>query len=113
MRAHARGGEVLCRIGGEEFISIHPACDLEHALVLADRLRRAIASNEIEYPGFDRRVTASLGVSQKAPWMTSSDDLLKTADQALYRAKAQGRNAVVAFRNPEDWPPVGLSRPGR
>lgn len=80
-----RAGDVLARIGGDEFGLLLPACELDGAVVLADRLRRATPSGR----------TCSVGV---AAWDRSeiSSELVARADAALYEAKAQGRDRVVA-----------------
>jgi diguanylate cyclase (GGDEF)-like protein len=95
LRRRGRSGEVLCRVGGEEFLSIDMACTAEEAASSAERLRKAIEGLEIRYPGFEGNVTLSLGVAQRTEDMTCFDDLIKAADEALYAAKSQGRNRVV------------------
>jgi len=94
MRATSRGGEVLCRMGGEEFISIHPGYSLGKVMAFAERLCEAVANTTFDYPGFSGQVTASIGVALKGPGMANIDHLLKAADDALYRAKKNGRNQV-------------------
>jgi len=89
-----RETDTIARVGGEEFAFLLPATDKDGALMLANRLRKAIE----DYPYRDvldvpMRVTASIGVAT----VTRSDtalELLKVADRALYRAKKKGRNRV-------------------
>lgn len=95
LRRVSRSGEVLCRIGGEEFLSIHVASTAEEASLGAERLREAAESLEVEHAAFDGPVTLSLGVAERTAEMRGFDDLIKAADQALYAAKAGGRNCVV------------------
>ncbi|WP_046856075.1 GGDEF domain-containing protein [Pseudomonas sp. CCOS 191] len=89
-------GELFARLGGEEFVIVVPGLAPELARFTAERLRRAVQDQHIAQPGQPLRITVSIGVSgcaadTPAP---SLDELLASADQALYRAKAQGRNRV-------------------
>ena len=95
LRMSSRSGDILCRLGGEEFLSINMACTAEEAVNCAERLRSAMDTHQVGYPGFSGRVTLSLGVAERRPEMRSFDDLIKAADEALYAAKDQGRNCVV------------------
>ena len=80
------------RFGGEEFLVVLPGWDTGSALELGERIRAAVANaRDAEGPA----VTISLGVAS-APLGTASDRLVDAADQALYRAKRQGRNRVEA-----------------
>ncbi len=90
-------GEVCCRFGGEEFVILVPAADLEETVALANRLREEIASQQVRF--LDRmlpRVTISAGCSVYPGSGATSEDILREADQALYRAKEAGRNCVEA-----------------
>lgn len=82
------------RYGGEEFLIILPGAGLEHARARADELRKGIQSARV--PDCDRtiQITASLGVVSGFP--DNYESLLRAADAALYRAKHNGRNCVVA-----------------
>ncbi|MBA6067984.1 MULTISPECIES: GGDEF domain-containing protein [Pseudomonas] len=89
-------GELFARLGGEEFVIIVPGLAPELARFTAERLRRAVQDLHIAQPEQALRITVSIGLSgcaadTPAP---SLDELLASADQALYRAKAQGRNRV-------------------
>jgi len=85
----------LGRIGGEEFLAYSPQTDHEGIRALAERLREHVIVDPLPgLPGNDR-VTLSIGI---ATWEGSDDTLermLSRADQALYQAKAEGRNRVV------------------
>ena len=94
LQAHGRASDVLCRLGGEEFLVINVATDVDTSEKAAERLRIAIEQHVIRHSGFDRAVTLSLGVAQMAPEMGSVDDLIKASDEALYVAKESGRNKV-------------------
>ncbi len=101
LRALARASDQVCRFGGEEFLVVSPATDLEGVLILAERLRAGLAELKVDYPGFERSVTASFGVATAWPGLERSDTLLKAADEALYQAKEQGRNRVGTLPAPQ------------
>jgi two-component system cell cycle response regulator len=94
-----RSGDTAYRYGGEEVLIILPEQSLESAAAIADRLRRAVENLRIPHeaknpPGV---VTISAGVAAlPAGGAKSADDLLKEADEALYRAKQSGRNRVAS-----------------
>ena len=94
LRAKTRRGDVVCRLGGEEFLVISPNCDLAAARACAERLRAAVAEQEIACGGFRGRVTISVGVAERRPEMRGADDLLRAVDRAVYQAKADGRDRV-------------------
>ena len=88
-------GEIACRFGGEEFTVLVPAADLAATADLAERLREAIATMPVRYmDGFLPRVTISSGVSAYPGSGLQPQELLRRADEALYRAKEAGRNCV-------------------
>ncbi len=90
LRAAARDADVVARYGGEEFCVLLPGADVEAARVVAERLRAAVAGADFA----DRPMTASFGVAGWRPGLTAGE-LLDAADQALYRAKAEGRDRVA------------------
>jgi diguanylate cyclase (GGDEF)-like protein/PAS domain S-box-containing protein len=83
-----RAGEVLARVGGEEFAWLLPACDAEEAVAAAGRARAAIASEPFGRAG---RLTVSAGVGLVST-PSDGDALYRMADRALYEAKQSGRN---------------------
>ena len=89
--------DLLIRLGGEEFVIVSPECDLAGSYLLAEKVRHAIGSDPVEVATGTGQldVTVSLGVAELAPGETSSD-LLRRADDALYRAKREGRNRTIA-----------------
>lgn len=91
IREQVRDSDVPARWGGEEFIVLLPETGTEGARQAAEGLRRRIAGTLFTGAG---RVTISLGVTQYQPG-DSLDSLVKRADEALYRAKEEGRNRVV------------------
>ncbi len=103
-----RETDILARYGGEEFALLLPHTSLEGALVLAEKFRKRAEECVYENDGHTKRVTASVGVaSYRTHHPSSSSDLVTFADQALYRAKAEGRNQV-RFYNEE-----ALTRSGK
>jgi two-component system cell cycle response regulator len=96
IRKSIRGIDLACRYGGEEFVVVMPETDLAVATIVAERLRRRIASEPFRIQQGARaiEVTISVGIAG----LGSADNaasVLKRADQALYRAKRDGRNRVV------------------
>jgi diguanylate cyclase (GGDEF)-like protein len=95
VRRHA---DAVGRIGGEEFAVLLPETMLAQAKMAAERLRRAVAKQDIAVSGEAIRATVSVGVAEA--WEAAPDfaALMHRADQALYLAKAAGRNCVMASR---------------
>jgi diguanylate cyclase (GGDEF)-like protein len=113
-----RGGDLVARYGGEEFAVILPGVDSHRAGLYAERLRRRVWRMAIALASNDARdrITISAGVATIAPDLPGFLDaipatLLRAADQALYRAKCQGRNRIVmAGSNPAS-PPADRAPP--
>lgn len=96
LRGASRGVDLAGRIGGEELVLLLPETEIEGAHAVAIRLRAEIESLEFSRGGEARwTVTASFGVAGARGEGASADDLVRDADAALYRAKAEGRNRVV------------------
>lgn len=91
-----RAGELAARYGGEEFVVVLSDATLEHALALAESIRAALESEAWPHPtAASGHVSASIGVASCVPSAERTPEgLLEAADQALYRAKAAGRNRV-------------------
>ncbi|RUO34000.1 sensor domain-containing diguanylate cyclase [Aliidiomarina soli] len=90
-----RTTDVAARIGGEEFAILLEGASLFDARNIAETLREQIRQNQFSDPkGSDFSITSSFGVSMLNPDDGTIDDLLSRADQALYRAKANGRDRV-------------------
>jgi diguanylate cyclase (GGDEF)-like protein len=96
MRASLRSFELLYRLGGEEFLLLLPGIDLPAGLKIAEALRLAVSSG---HPG-GIEISASLGVSAAMGDELEFLTMYKAADEALYRAKHAGRNAVRGARKP-------------
>jgi two-component system, cell cycle response regulator len=92
-----RGIDLSCRFGGEEFVAAFSGVDTERALQIADRLRRKIGEEpfSVHTERGPLTVTVSIGAATSHGGDTA-ESLLKRADNALYRAKKDGRNRVVA-----------------
>ncbi len=84
--------DVVCRYGGEEFAILLSQTTHQHALGVAEKLRRII--DTWQFPGVPRSVTISAGVATCPEHGTTRDDLVKAADAGLYAAKQAGRNCV-------------------
>jgi diguanylate cyclase (GGDEF)-like protein len=96
LRATIREVDVAIRWGGEEFGVILPDTDLDGAAQVAERIRAALNGRDLTSSGGERLfVTASFGVASFVPGM-SADELIEAADDALYQAKHEGKNRVVA-----------------
>ena len=89
--------DVFGRYGGEEFAIILPETTIAGANDLAERIRKVIEGNIIDFNGDDIKLTASLGVSILSSNDLRYEDLIARADEALYEAKAHGRNCVKAI----------------
>jgi two-component system, cell cycle response regulator len=92
-----RGIDLACRLGGEEFVVVMPETDMAVAAMVAERLRRRIAAESFAIQKGSRTipVTISIGIAALRGRDDNAASLLKRADQALYRAKRDGRNRVV------------------
>ncbi len=95
-RTHLRTVDLLARWGGEEFAILLPDTDLAAGRLVAERLRTAVAALSIPAATGDARATISVGCAAWSP-DDNFDAAMHCADLALYQAKAQGRNRVVAY----------------
>ena len=98
LATNVRAIDLACRYGGEEFVVIMPDTGLETAHRIAERLRLHVAGSPFRVSGVEDplSVTISIGVACTGEEEESPDQLLKRADEAVYDAKAKGRNQVVA-----------------
>ncbi len=94
LRASARRGDSVCRVGGEEFLVICPNTDLVAAMLSAERLRTTLEAKRISIGQAEKNITVSIGVASRGSGTTDIDALVSIADQALYAAKDAGRNKV-------------------
>ena len=93
-RRSLRTEDQACRLGGEEFLIIARQTDASKSLIVADRLRRTISLEPLEIKGQRIKITVSIGCASVNEKLNSVPDILKAADEALYRAKRLGRNRV-------------------
>ncbi|UQB43445.1 diguanylate cyclase [Thiomicrospira microaerophila] len=99
-RVFRRPADLVARYGGEEFVAILPETNRRGVQMMAEKMRQAVWDLNFAhgYSAVDSRVTVSLGgISREVDTLEEVKELLKYADQALYQAKAQGRNQVVIY----------------
>jgi two-component system, cell cycle response regulator len=106
MRSCVRAYDSVGRYGGEEFLIVVPAGDTASTAAVAERIRRAVSEKPVSSEAGPIRITASFGVAVSLGRDTK--DVLRSADQALYKAKARGRNRVEQFA--PDALPLSLQR---
>lgn len=96
IKASARQGDLVCRLGGEEFAVISLDTEKSGALQLAERMRTAIEQSEVHGVGLTQpiRCTVTIGISDDFTSTQAFDECMQRADAALYRGKAAGRNRV-------------------
>ena len=104
LRQTMRSMDTLARFGGEEFACMLPGTTLDEAGALADRIRHVISTLIFALDGDRLAVTVSIGVAQ---WHSHEtiESVIQRADQALYKAKAGGRNCIALAESP----PSGLA----
>lgn len=96
VRQTVRGSDIACRYGGEEFVLALPEVGLEDARLRAEELRKAVKTLELNVRGQALGgISLSLGVAAFPQHGDSGETLVNMADQALYRAKREGRDRVV------------------
>ena len=101
LKRHTRAEDIACRWGGEEFLLVLPGCAVDDAYAKAEAIREAIAQLRVFCRGNALpRVTASLGIGCHPLDGERVEDLINSADTALYHAKAGGRDRVIATDAP-------------
>ncbi|MER1967640.1 GGDEF domain-containing protein [Castellaniella sp. GW247-6E4] len=106
LRELVEPGDLCARIGGEEFVILAPEMDLDQGAALGDRIRGRLAEQSTEVLGC---LSVSIGIASAADADYDLDRLLMRADEALYGAKAAGRDCVMAWTGPAERPAVSLS----
>jgi len=100
IQQNIRGFDIASRYGGEEFAIILTETDIDEAFIIAERLRKKMESETYPNEEKDINITISIGLAQYDNQVdTSSTDLVKRADSALYVAKRRGRNMTVKFED--------------
>lgn len=111
LRSGAREGDVVARFGGEEFVVVLPGTSSEEAWSVAERIARLVRERRVVLPDADFSMTISVGLAhaRQAPLAQT----IERCDEALYRAKAEGRDRVVAASAVREGqrPPVRQERP--
>lgn len=98
LASNTRGVDLACRYGGEEFVVVMPDTELAAANPVAERLRAEVEAKQFSIRGGDNAIdlTISIGVAESEGETDDVESLLRRADQALYKAKQDGRNRVVS-----------------
>ena len=105
IRLCLRKEDLLARYGGEEFVVLLPGAAEEAAAALAERIREQVSALPMDANGHRARVTVSIGVATEAgDTLPSLEAMLGRADEALYQAKREGRNRVVALQMQTETP---------
>jgi diguanylate cyclase (GGDEF)-like protein len=98
IRSELRSADIACRYGGDEFSVLLPETDIAGATAIAERIRAAVGLHIVSIEGAALRTTASIGVSAfPGHGAGKAADVMRCADEALYRAKRAGRDCVVPF----------------
>lgn len=100
LKQHARGSDIYCRYGGEEFLLVLPQMAQDSAVERVEQLRAALAANPVSHGTSLIAVTASFGVATFPGDGRTGDALIAAADNALYAAKEAGRNRVHVYAGP-------------
>ena len=111
LKQQLRKADLVCRYGGEEFAIVVPETTGENALTVAEKLRRQVASHP--FPGVPRAVTISCGVADYPEHGATRDEVVAAADSALYIAKQQGRDRVVAAAVKKEGSAIAKAIPAR
>ena len=82
-----RAGDVICRYGGDEFVVVMPNSSVDNARIRAEKWQSSFAKTEIKYKEEPISVTFSIGIATYPMHATSAEELLQSADQALYYSK--------------------------
>jgi len=98
LKQTSRTQDVICRIGGEEFLVVCPDTDAAAAAQCAERLRIAANSMRIPVGNVALQITISVGVAAMDVAMNGPESMIKAADQAVYAAKEAGRNRTCVYR---------------
>jgi diguanylate cyclase (GGDEF)-like protein len=90
--------DIVARYGGDEFVMVLPQTTPKNAIQIAERIRKGVERNVfLKKDGYSFKITASFGIASYPERAKSKDDLLKLADEAMYRVKNQTRNGVYAI----------------
>jgi diguanylate cyclase (GGDEF)-like protein len=105
IRSRLRSGDIVCRVGGDEFALILHGCTADDAGRIADDLCAAVRDLRFEWEGREYRIGASIGFAMIDGSMDSVADIVRAADQACYTVKREGRGRARA------WQPADAAAP--
>jgi diguanylate cyclase (GGDEF)-like protein len=94
LKYFVRTDDIVCRLGGDEFLIICPRTDKEGLLYIAEWMHAQIAELTIPVPGGAWRGSISVGIAVKTSAMKEPEELIKAADNGVYAAKKAGKNCV-------------------
>jgi diguanylate cyclase (GGDEF)-like protein len=98
MKKYARGSDIVCRYGGEEFLLVLPGTILDAAVKRAEEIRQKCAEIVIQHEGKDLKVTMSFGVATYPDHGKEAEEIIIKADNAMYQSKHGGRNRVTTWK---------------
>jgi len=102
MKKHARGSDIVCRYGGEEFLLVLPATTVKSAAKRAEEIRQKCKKIIIQHEGKDVSITLSFGVACYPTHGQAVDEIITKADKAMYQSKHSGRNKVTTYLKPSN-----------
>jgi diguanylate cyclase (GGDEF)-like protein len=98
LKRHTRGQDIACRFGGEEFVLVLTDANLNGAMQRAEILRQQVKELSVEYAGqLLGAISVSIGVAVYPEHGATMIDVMRASDQALYRAKREGRDRVAVW----------------
>ena len=99
LKSNFRKTDILCRIGGEEFVALCKRVDRQSAIRIAENLRRLIENATMHYGNKEIKITISIGIATVTSRSSDRDrdNLYRYADIALYHSKDSGRNRITHF----------------
>ena len=108
LKKNARSIDTAARMGGEEFNVILPGVDSNGAMIAAERIRKALESEQLDTIG---HITASIGVATFLEHSDNIEDILELTDQAMYQSKPNGRNQVTLAKpiNETSWQEIAVN----
>ncbi|HFC30502.1 MAG TPA: GGDEF domain-containing protein [Oceanospirillales bacterium] len=98
MKESFRQADKVCRWGGEEFAILLPYTTLNNAQTVAEKIRASVENSSFDNNGVEIKYTISVGISEFLSSDKSLDDIIKRTDDALYKAKNEGRNCIRSIR---------------
>ncbi|MFN7065759.1 MAG: GGDEF domain-containing protein [Aquificaceae bacterium] len=101
LRKNVRQSDLPARFGGEEFALLMPNTNLQQGKVVAERIRTNFQNSCIVYNNIEMGATISGGLVFFVPEVENIDDLIRRADEALYRAKELGKNRIEVYKPKE------------